>query len=580
MPRLPPTDPGADTIRATQATRPSAQVDVELPPDLAIPPSHRYRPLRALGAGGMGEVTLVVDEVIGREVALKRLKSAAADDRASREAFAREAILQARLEHPSIVPVYDVTQDPDGTLFFTMRRVDGRSLADANLSYSRLRLLTAFNQICHAAHFAHEKGIIHRDIKPANIMLGRYGEVYLLDWGIARLAGRSDSSAGTIAYMSPEQAAGRGDLDARSDVYALGAILFEILTKLPLHARAPIDEMLASIESGADARPSVRAPDSDVPPELEAICVKATARDREQRYATARQLADAIERYLEGDRDLAMRARVSREHAERAAMLARDDTAAGRSAALGEVGRALAFDPTNAAALGTMVELLTTPPREVPAEAVQEMRSSERELDRARSRSGAVAITMWAVAAMVGPLLAGVVNVAEFILGTASAILAAGLSWVRLRRPRPDGFIPIYLVVGIAAALVGTGIGLSPVFVTPSLGILFILASTLSIDVERWLVPLWAGLIAITLPFVLEWLGVLPPSLVPRDNMLCMVPRMTNMPDTSNIAPWFSSAMFVVMGCFYMQRFRRALTALQRRNSVNNWQLRQLVPKL
>src|SRR5678815_4432010 len=125
MPDEPPSDPSADTVPALDTRPDDATLTVVDPRTFEVPPAQRYRHVRVLGTGGMGEVSLVVDEVIGREVALKRIRPLIDTDAAARDSFAREAILQGRLEHPSIVPVYDVMKDPDGSLFFTMRRVDG-----------------------------------------------------------------------------------------------------------------------------------------------------------------------------------------------------------------------------------------------------------------------------------------------------------------------------------------------------------------------------------------------------------------------------------------------------------------------
>jgi eukaryotic-like serine/threonine-protein kinase len=552
---------------------------------LAIPAAERYTPIRMLGQGGMGEVMLVADRVIGRDVALKRTRG---DRDLGREQFAREAILQGRLEHPSIVPVYDFARGPDGGLFFTMRRVHGKSLADvlyaSSIEYSRVRLLQVFDQICLAAHFAHEHGVVHCDIKPANIMLGEYGEVYLLDWGIARTPiDASNDLAGTVGYMSPEQARGQRSIDRRSDIYALGAILFEILTRMPLHEAGTISDVLARIEQGVEARASVRAPAVDVPPELEAIWLKAIAKQPESRYATARELADAVERFLEGDRDLALRQRMSREQAERAGELrarASESTAA-RSEVLATVGRALALDPNNNDALAIMVDLLTTPPPEVPPEALAEMQATERKLDRVRSRSGVAALLLWVIGTAAGSLIAGIHDARAFAFTVAAVSVAAVAGILRVRFPPRDGFMPTYVIGGMFIALTGMGIGFSPWLVTPALALVFMFATTLSVDERRryWPAAIVCG--ALIAPVVLEWLGVLGPSLVNRGPLLCIVPRMTELPETAaaRAIPLIVSLGCVAMGGLFGVRLRTAMLELQRRNALQAWQLRQLVPK-
>jgi eukaryotic-like serine/threonine-protein kinase len=207
-------------------------------------PGERYVVDRVLGQGGMGTVYLVRDTVIGRHVALKKIHGQGGTEEgdAGIARFRREARVQGQLEHPAVVPVYDVGISPEGAPFFTMKRVRGQSLAELLTSPSgpgQRKLLTAFSQLCLAVHYAHERGVVHRDIKPSNIMLGSYGEVYLLDWGVAKLAGdvevrdkidsqetigSGDNSGvktgfgvlmGTPRTMSPEQAVG-GRVDAPS----------------------------------------------------------------------------------------------------------------------------------------------------------------------------------------------------------------------------------------------------------------------------------------------------------------------------------------------------------------------------
>jgi serine/threonine-protein kinase len=257
----------------------------------------------------MGEVRLCIDRDLGRKVAVKISQ---ATNQISREMFLREARIQGQLEHPAIVPVYELGKMPDGQPYFAMRRVHGRSLKEALERYTRTKLLGAFVSICLAIDFAHSKNVIHRDLKPDNIMLGEFGEVYILDWGIAKIIGEPDPNLslplprppddsfqttdggvfGTPGYMAPEQA--RGDQEAISvgtDVYGLGLILFEILTGEPMHS--------SSI--------SLRSPELAIPPELVAICERALEFDLDARWPSAREMANAIERFLEGDRDLEAR---------------------------------------------------------------------------------------------------------------------------------------------------------------------------------------------------------------------------------------------------------------------------------
>src|ERR1041385_7341706 len=249
----------ADTLDANTAQTEAAEGEIDRLP-FELPPSG-YQLGDMIGKGGLGAVIAAQDRRIGREVAFKRMRNAnAGNDALAR--FLREARIQARLDHPAIVPVYELGKDDQGRPFFTMKRLSGKTLTAhlADKDASRQRLLRAFADVCLAIELAHSRGVIHRDLKPSNIMLGDFGEVYVLDWGVARVvAGRRRRPTGGIAaddidsiegdqtmtgdmlgtpgYMAPEQMRGELDLGPKADVYALGAMLFEILTGEPLHPR-------------------------------------------------------------------------------------------------------------------------------------------------------------------------------------------------------------------------------------------------------------------------------------------------------------------------------------------------------
>lgn len=292
--------------------------------------NRRYEIGRKLGEGGMGVVHQARDRNLGREVALKTVPPARMDPmRVSR--FVAEARITAQLEHPGIVPVHDLFVSPEGDVYYTMKRVQGRSLEDvlddlraeepsARDRYPLPTLLRAFVTACQAVAYAHTRRVIHRDLKPANIMLGDFGEVLLMDWGVARIlddapeelqeilsdgvnlqATADGALVGSPAYMAPEALRGRqSEVGPRSDVYSLGVMLYEILTITRPHRASNVARLMYLATTEDPEPPGQRAPHRDVPTELGAIAMKALARDRATRYADAGELVAALRNFLEG----------------------------------------------------------------------------------------------------------------------------------------------------------------------------------------------------------------------------------------------------------------------------------------
>jgi serine/threonine protein kinase len=269
------------------------------------PPSDaRYEIGELIGEGGMGSVYLARDHELGRDVALKVLREGT-PSLDERERIIREARILASLEHPGIVPVHDVGGLPDGRLFYVMKHVRGERFDEfARGAHPRTELLRAFLQVCDAVAFAHAAGVIHRDLKPQNIMLGAFGEVLVLDWGVARSlasatpssispasavrssfgsAGASGAIVGTPGYMAPEQL--EGSSDDRADVFGLGGILFFLLTREhPLPTRDTFEQW-----------PNATA----VPAALRAICERARAADPNARYQSVAAMAADVVNYLD-----------------------------------------------------------------------------------------------------------------------------------------------------------------------------------------------------------------------------------------------------------------------------------------
>jgi serine/threonine protein kinase len=331
---------------------------------LAAPQSQsagtRFRIVRPHAQGGLGQVSIAIDEELHREVALKEIRPLYADHEQSRARFVLEAEITGNLEHPGIVPIYGLGSYDDGRPYYAMRLIRGETLEEAIARFHRpdsqqssdearsirfRKLLKSFVDACNAIGYAHSRRVLHRDIKPANIMLCRYGETLVVDWGLAKPLDHDESAAngsvdrssapvdgirprrrqdsneqaeelplrplaasgsaptqfgvavGTPQFMSPEQAAGQVDqLGPASDVYSLGATLYCLLTGRPPLVGCDLGETLRRVQRGDF--PSPRQVNKQVPPPLEAICLKAMSLVRQDRYASATELADDVERYL------------------------------------------------------------------------------------------------------------------------------------------------------------------------------------------------------------------------------------------------------------------------------------------
>ena len=271
--------------------------------------SDRYEVTEEIGRGGMGTVYAAIDHALGREVAIKIGNALPSTELQAR--LTREARVIARLEHPGIVPVHDFGVLADGRPFYVMKRVQGRTLQawleQAPPLPERLRI---FERVCEAVSFAHAHQIIHRDLKPQNVMVGEFGEVMVMDWGVARLlddvvelppggtasGGRPDerpaaTDAGTVlgtpGFMAPEQATPTGRIDRRADVYALGAMLFTLLTD----RQPPADASAAAPELNRV---------TSIEPPLKSICRCALSAAPADRYSSVEQLGEDVVRFREG----------------------------------------------------------------------------------------------------------------------------------------------------------------------------------------------------------------------------------------------------------------------------------------
>ncbi len=320
----------------------------------------RYDDLGPLGIGGMGEVRRAYDRQLGRTIALKIIHAPAMKQSGFVARFLEEAQATAQLQHPNIVPVYDLGELPDGRLWFTMQEVSGQTLGQViaelhavsqerwetpTSGWTLRRLVEALRQVCDGVSYAHSRGVVHRDLKPDNIMVGAHGEVLVLDWGLAKVLGKDDtksnledlvpvqtdrsaalshptmvgSVAGTPAYMPPEQALGNVTvIDARSDVYALGAILYELLAGRAPYLGDGAADVLEQVRRGPPAtlrRSRSQVPETELhgvlgqdeiprrpplPAPLIRACERAMARSPDERYTGAGELANALQDWLDG----------------------------------------------------------------------------------------------------------------------------------------------------------------------------------------------------------------------------------------------------------------------------------------
>ncbi len=608
-----------------QVSRRPAQTATPVQPATLPAPAARYRSVAPLGAGGMGHVTLVHDEVIGRDTAIKSLHEGLRDSEEHRARFLREARIQGQLDHPGVVPVYDIQSEGPDAPSFSMRYVRGVLLADvldqlqrnnpdAHKRYSRRRLLTAFSAVCGAVHFAHARGVIHRDLKPENVMLGEYGEVYVLDWGIARVMDRSAPRlepdvndddffqltgpvnaslpgeyrtergrvVGTPGFIAPEAWVGIG-IDARADVYSLGVMLFEILTHTQYHAGTGMQELMRSTFNERIVLPSERRPDLQIPPELDAICETAMAFAADVRYASAGELREAVERFLDGDRDVALRREAADAAAREAAVLT--DAALGpdgsdtlRSEAMQRLGRALMLDPQHNGAMQTLVRLLVTPPRTPPPEVKATLHHDWTRRVRALARVG-VWSYLACLALLPGLWWLGVRDPQVLAVVALITTGAAAVAWYQATRRTPSDFAGYLMLLLSTLAIASVGVLTSPLLVVPTAVLVNTLVFLAHGDRMNRRAIVATGVAGMFAQLALEALDVLPRTFAIERGTLTLHPVATHLHGAGLLAVVTGTqALALVIASLALAAARASANRELTRLTMLAWNLKQIAP--
>ncbi len=573
--------------------------------------ANRYRLLSLLGRGGMGEVYVARDEMMARDVAVKRMLDDAPSDDAV-ERFLREARVQGRLEHPAIPPVYELARDVDGRPFFAMKRLEGTPLSkilvglrDGNpaikAAYPLQRLLRAFVEVCNAVAAAHDRSVIHRDIKPANVMLGDRGEVYLLDWGVAKVIGLRELASmrdiriasdtvetstipnlgnaasmsnpgiaiGTPGYMAPEQSAGDA-VDHRVDIYALGCVLFEILTVMPFKRRHE------------------RVVDDTVAPELTALWEQATAESPDKRLASAGDMAATVQRYLDGNRDLALRREIARKHlvAAKAALHQGDlrssvvayEAERDPRAAMREAGRALALDPTLTDAADLVGRLMLEPPKEVPPEVTRAIHGEALEQARKQALIGMIGYVGYLIFATV--LLT--FDLGEPRYAWAMLALATGsFAFSALGMRHTDSLPRMIAVIVINAVLIGLITRMfSPILCAPTAAAVTLMAVVANplLYSKRWVFSSAAALtVGMLAPMLAERMGWLASTFDIQDGVLTIIAPSLGSGQYASLGLAIFGAVCVTLVAVMGRVRARTEDRARRELHLQAWWLRQLI---
>ena len=544
-----------------------------------------------IGKGGIGEVVAAHDLRVGRDVAIKRLRTSSPTD-SEVQRFLREARIQARLDHPAIAPVHELGRDDKGRPYFTMKRLAGTTMSELLQvpEQNRQRMLRAFVEVCQAIDFAHTRGVVHRDLKPGNIMLGDFGDVYVLDWGLARVVGeaiteianddidsldvKSGDLLGTPGYMAPEQIQRLGDTGRPADVYALGSILFEILAGEPLHPRGPT-AVASTVGGEANPSPAKRRPDRAVPPELDSLCISMVVLDPTTR-PNARRVAERVQAFLDGDRDVVRR----REMANDLVFVARAAMNEGqRAEAMRSAGRALALDAESTEAAEIVTALILQPPEVPPPEVQEALRAAD---EASISKHARTSVLAYIVLASFLPLASwnGVRQWSVIISIVVVAALLGGAAVRFVLRPRVS---PVMLVLyalgnaGLMALLMRT---ISPWTFVPAVTCIMIMSMmAYPLFSSRPWILIAVFVIGFCTLIALEVRGVLTPGWEIRDGVLAIHGLALEITSGTTLMLLFvASVATIVMAGVHAAATYRAGRQAQQQLVMQAWHLQQLLP--
>ncbi len=584
--------------------------------------TNRYEQGDLLGKGGMGEVRIHVDTRIGREVAIKVLSPRKAPGGRSAKRFVQEAMLQGQLEHPTVVPIYDVGSTVDGRPYFSMKRVRGKTLSEVLrgrrsgdpatvAAFSVRRLLEDFSRLCLAVDFIHQRGVLHRDIKPANVMLGEFGEVYLLDWGLAKYEADEsvgDSSEdevsvdtggfidapeptkdgvmlGTPGYMSPEQVRGAqvAKVGPAADVYALGVLLYEIVTGRRLHRGRTAKERVHSTMNTGIVRVNKLFPELAISPHISELIATTLNPISELRTCSPREMHNQIQRHLDGYRDVESRRRQADDLYELAKVVERERPEQSaeqmRARKLELLGRALALQPDHSGALLEFVELLAQPVRKVPAEVAEELRDVEANQVKSAGRLGALVFlglnvfTLW------------LAKMAEFdewshllpfiICTTATGVVSYAIS--KMEKPGPQHSYVVFVLAVLTTASLVNFFGVF--VVVPSMLAVITMAFALNTPARwGWRVIATGGGAVVALSLLPAW-GVVPSGvLTHKGAYMVNLPLRVKTEGEMQLFVTIASCAVVMLAGFAIVPLRLRLDLAQRRARTTTWQLRHLIP--